>query len=230
MARSVRGLAIVGLESQDVVPDASAITWLADQQCGAGSPAAAIGGWQAYRADTSVPCGPPDPVNFVGPDSNSTALALAALAAEGVAPPNDALAFLDATQAPDGGWAFIEGLDVDPNSTAVVIQALVAAGEDPQSAPWVESGGSPFDSLLDWQITAGDPADVGGFATPFSQGFADQFATEQAVWGVAGRAFPFGLVVFESPTQPTTTSAPPSTPGGADGSGPEASTEPRFTG
>ena len=68
--------------------------------------------------------------------------------AAGVTPPHDALAFLDATQDTDGGWAFIDGLDVDPNSTALVIQALVAAGENPESAPWVESGGSPYDSLL----------------------------------------------------------------------------------
>ena len=59
-----QGLAILGLVSQGVAPDPSATTWLTDQQC-------TSGGWEAYRADTSVPCGPPDPVNFIGPDSNS---------------------------------------------------------------------------------------------------------------------------------------------------------------
>jgi hypothetical protein len=221
-----QGLAILGLLSQGVAPDPSAIAWLTDQQC-------AGGGWEAYRADTSVPCGPPDPVNFVGPDSNSTALALAALAAAGVTPSNDALAFLDATQAVDGGWAFIDGLDVDPNSTALVIQALVAAGEDPDTAPWVESGGSPFDSLLGWQIASGDPADVGGFATPFSDGFADQFATQQAVWGIAALPFPFGAVDFDnSSTTSTTSTTPTSTPVSSpdDGTKVEASTRPRFAG
>ena len=61
-----QGLAVLGLVSQGVTPDATAITWLTDQQC-------TSGGWEAYRADVSVACGPPDPVNFIGPDSNSTA-------------------------------------------------------------------------------------------------------------------------------------------------------------
>ncbi len=41
-----QGLAILGLVSQGVAPDASATTWLTDQQC-------TSGGWEAYRADTS---------------------------------------------------------------------------------------------------------------------------------------------------------------------------------
>ena len=218
------GLAILGLVSQGVAPDVSATTWLTDQQC-------TSGGWEAYRADTSVPCGPPDPVNFIGPDSNSTALALSALAAENVAPPNDALGFLDATQDADGGWAFILGVDVDPNSTALVIQALIAAGEDPESAPWLESGGSPYDSLMAWQINEGDPADVGGFATPFSDGFPDQFASQQAVWGLAGLAFPFGPVDFDGPDEPTTSTTTSTTPPGvsAEPAGDQA-THPQFAG
>jgi hypothetical protein len=170
-------------------------------------------------------------VNFVGPDSNSTALALAALAVEGVTPTGDALGFLDATQASDGGWAFLEGLDVDPNSTALVIQALVAAGQDPESAPWVEPGGSPYDSLIAWQITSGDPTEVGAFATPFSDGFSDQFATQQGVWAVTGKAFPLGAVDFDGPDTPTTPTEPtePST-GGTSGSGNGTATRPQFTG
>src|SRR5690606_18266567 len=96
-----------------------------------------------------------------GPDSNSTALAIEALAALGVAPPEDALAFLDSTQDANGGWAFLDGLDVDPNSTALVIMALVSRGEDPDSGRWREAGGSAYDSLLAWQIVDGDPLDVG---------------------------------------------------------------------
>jgi hypothetical protein len=168
-------------------------------------------------------------MSVTGPDSNSTALAVEALAAAGVMPPNDALGFLDSTQDPSGGWGFISGVDVDPNSTALVIQALVSRGEDPETAPWVEGGESPYDSLLSWQIGGdADPLDVGGFASPFSDGFPDQFATQQAVWGVAGLAFPFGPVVFNS-SNDTSTTAPSSTSpdGGATGAVP---VRPRLTG
>lgn len=216
-----QGLALLGLASAGVAPDPAAVSWLTDQQC-------TTGGWEAYRADTSTPCGPPDPVNFVGPDSNSTALAVEGLAAIDVPPPFDALAFLDDTQGSDGGWAFIEGLDVDPNSTALVIQALVAAGEDPEAAPWVEGGSSPFDSLLSWQITAGDAADIGGFASAFSDGLPDLFASQQGVWGVAGVAFPLGPVDFGGPDETTsTTSTTSSSPAGSDQA---VATRPQFAG
>jgi hypothetical protein len=221
-----QGLAIVGLVSAGVAPDPLAIAWLTGQQCGPGSDVAAVGGWEPYRADTSVPCGPPDPMNFVGPDSNSTALAVEGLAAVGVAPTFDALAFLDATQEPDGGWAFIEGVGTDPNSTALVVQALVSVGEDPESAPWVEGGVSPYDSLISWQIAEGDPADVGAFASPFSDGFPDQFATQQAVWGVAGRSFPLGVVDFGGSTTSTTATTVAGDPDDPAGQ----STRPQFTG
>jgi hypothetical protein len=217
-----QGLALLGLASADVAPDPSAVSWLTDQQCPSG-------GWEAYRADTSAPCGPPDPINFIGPDSNSTALAVQGLAAIGTEPPFDALAFLDATQGSDGGWAFIEGLDVDPNSTALVIQALVAAGEDPEAAPWVEGGSSPFDSLLGWQITSGDPDDIGAFASAFSDGLPDLFSTQQGVWGVAGAAFPLGPVDFDGPDDTTTTSTTSSSSASSSG-GQGIATQPQFTG
>ncbi len=225
-----QGLAILGLAAHDVAPDPSAVSWLTDQQCGTGSPAESVGGWEAYRADTSVPCGPPDPMNFIGPDSNSTALALQALSAIGVTPPQDALAFLDATQGDDGGWAFIDGLEIDPNSTAIVIQALISAGEDPESGPWVESGGSPYDSLLAWQILSGDPADVGAFASPFSGGFGDQIATQQAVWAAAGKAFPLGPVSFDGPDGPSGPSTPVAPTVAPASTGANPATSPRFTG
>jgi hypothetical protein len=155
-------------------------------------------------------------------------LAVEGLAAVGVSPTFDALAFLDATQEPDGGWAFIEGVGTDPNSTALVIQALVSVGEDPESAPWVEGGVSPYDSLISWQIGDGDPTDVGAFASPFSDGFPDQFATQQAVWGVSGLAFPLGLVEFGGGS--TTTSTTSTSSDGSDGTGGDQSTRPQFTG
>lgn len=206
-----QSLAILGLRAHGLAVEAGAITWLQDQQCSAGSPAAAIGGWQAYRPDTGVPCGPPDPVMFTGPETNSTAAAMMALASVGSAPGSDPLAFLDGAQATDGGWAFIPGLDVDPNSTALVIQALIAAGEDP--ADWTTTGGDPWSSLLAWQIGCdADPADVGAFASPFSDGFPDQFATLQGVWGAAGSAFPLGSVSFQPAPVPCESAVPPGSP------------------
>jgi hypothetical protein len=225
-----QGLALLGLAAAGVAPDPSAVDWLTDQQCGPTSPASSVGGWEAYRADTSVPCGLPDPNNFTGPDSNSTALALAGLAAVGVTPPNDAVAFLDATQESDGGWSYIVGVGTDPNSTAIVVLALLGVGEDLEAAPWVESGGSPWDSLRSWQLgDEADPADRGAFASLFSDGLPDQFATQQAVWGMAGRPFPLGAVQFgpDTPTPPTSAPTGSAPVGGAQ---PQAATRPQFTG
>jgi hypothetical protein len=218
-----QGLALMGLASAGVTPDPAAVSWLTDQQCSSG-------GWDAYRADTSAPCGPPDPVNFIGPDSNSTALAVQGLAAIGADAPADPLPFLDDTQGSDGGWAFIEGLDVDPNSTALVIQALVAVGEDPEAAPWVEGGSSPYDSLLAWQITTGDAGDIGAFASAFSDGLPDLFASQQGVWGVAGAVFPLGPVDFGGGdgTSTSTTSVASTSSGG--GTSQPATAQPQFAG
>ena len=225
-----QGLAVLGLVAHGVAPDTSATEWLTDQQCGADSPPDAEGGWEAYRADTGVPCGPPDPISFTGPDSNSTALAVQALASLGAPPVPGGLAFLDATQADNGGWAFIDGLEVDPNSTALVIQAIVSGGEDPDGGRWRQTGGSAYESLMAWQIMSGDPTDVGGFASPFSDGFADLIATQQAVWGVAGLAFPFGPVVFGGPDGPDGPDESVATTDTSDGATAGATTRPRFTG
>ena len=69
---SDQSLAILGLVSVGVEPSPQAINWLVTQQCLDGS-------FQAYRLSIRTACGPSDPVNFSGPDSNSTALAALAL-------------------------------------------------------------------------------------------------------------------------------------------------------
>ena len=69
------------------VHDTAAIKWLVDQQC-------PDGGWTAYRSDLSKPCPATDLTNFVGEDSNSTALAVQALHALGVTPKHDAVAYM----------------------------------------------------------------------------------------------------------------------------------------
>ena len=67
-----QGLAITGLRAVKARVPASAVMWLAGQQC-------PNGGFQAYLAKTSAPCDAPGPATYSGPDSNSTALAAMAL-------------------------------------------------------------------------------------------------------------------------------------------------------
>lgn len=189
-----QSIAVLGQLAVGATPPSGAVDWLVDQQCDATDPAAE-GGWEAYRADPSAPCGPPDPAMFTGPDTNSTAVALQAFQALGQSPDFDPLAFLAASQGADGGFPYVAGGDVDPNSTALVIQAILAAGEDPSAGSWDDGGANPYTSLLSWQLGCDSP-DAGGFASPFSDGEADLFASRQAVWGLAGQPFPFGTVSF----------------------------------
>lgn len=207
-----QSLAILGLGSAGVPVPVVAVSWLTDQQCGA--PSAAVGGWQAYRADTAQPCSAPDPVNYTGPDTNSTALATEALAMLGVSPSHDPVAFFEGAQDATGGFAYVTGGQVDPNSTALVIQALRAVGEDPAQGVWAIAGGSPYESLLSWQLgCSAPPADVGAFASPFSGGAPDAYSTQQAVWGASGNAFPLGRVDFvAAPTPCAVESTPPAPP------------------
>ena len=222
-----QSIAIMGLVASGTAVPGSASTWLADQQCDSATPAAE-GGWQAYRADLAQPCDAPDPINYTGPDTNATAVALQALLAVGSFPgSDDALDFLEASQSSDGGFAYVAGGDTDPNSTALVVQAIVAGGEDPAGGRWLVGTSSPITSLLSWQVGCDAPvADQGAFASPFSDGFPDEVATGQAVWGAAGLSFPLdGPVAFtaaavpclppSSTTTTTTASTSTTTSGGA---------------
>jgi hypothetical protein len=212
-----QSIAIVGLVASGTAVPASAVDWLADQQCGAATPASE-GAWQSYRADPTQPCDPPDPINFTGPDTNATSVAIWALEETGTAGTADALDFLEAGQDADGGFAYIPGGDVDPNSTALVILAIRAGGEDPSAGRWVEGTATPYTSLLSWQVGCDAAvADRGGFASPFSAGAPDPGATGQATWGAAGNTFPLGEVTFTTaavpcvpPTTTTSTTAPTS--------------------
>lgn len=195
-----QSLALLGLVTAGVVPDASAVNWLLDQQCDA--PSEAAGGWQAYRADTTAPCDPPNPDFFTGPDTNSTAMAISALAVLGTTPAttqaaSDAVDFLADAQNLDGGFGYITGGPTDPNSTALVIQGLVAQGIDPTSADWIRIEAGPYDSLMSWQIGCdADAADIGAFSSPYSSGAPDMFATTQGAAALAGVAFPLGEATF----------------------------------
>lgn len=188
-----QGLALLGLAAAGAASPTAGLAWLVDQQC-VGDPATAAGGWMAYRGDTGAPCVAPDPATFTGPDTNQTALALSALEVWSTAAPADPLAFLASAQTADGGFAYLPGGATDANSTALVLQALLAADEE--LADWDTDGGGPLSSLLSWQLGCdADPADVGAFASPWSEGAPDALATQQAVPAVALQPFPLGPVV-----------------------------------
>jgi hypothetical protein len=116
-----QGLAITGLAAVQRPVPRKAVAWLVGQQCDNGS-------FQAYRADTDVKCAKPDPVNFTGADTNSTAMAAMALRAAGSAREADAaVRYLRRVQNPDGGFPYYKGGVSDANSTGLSLAALNGA-------------------------------------------------------------------------------------------------------
>lgn len=130
-----QSLALMGQVANDITPPAAAITWLLDQQCTDGS-------FESYRADTSVPCTKPDPVNYTGPDMNSTAMAVQALMAldngrvkvrgalldRVVDAADKAGGWLAKQQNADGGWPYYSGGASDANSTGLAMSAIDTVG------------------------------------------------------------------------------------------------------
>lgn len=125
---SDQSLAILGLVSVGVGPSAAAIDWLVSQQCLDGS-------FQAYRASIRTACGPSDPVNFSGPDTNSTALAALALDSVGkLTQAKKAANWLTkaGAKAPNGttGIAYYPSVGAlpDTNSSALAYLAMTGLG------------------------------------------------------------------------------------------------------
>lgn len=123
-----------------------------------------------------------------GVDTNSSGLALQALAAGGLPVTSTAitstLAWLRSTQLADGGWgydSFSSGSDV--NSTALVIQGLIAVGQDPLSTTWKVSGNSPVAFLLSQQQPDGGLI----YLAPPS----NSYATAQAIPALVGATAPY---------------------------------------
>jgi hypothetical protein len=120
-------------------------------------------------------------------DTNTTAIAVQAMAAAGFADGRDVLQALDylrSAQVTGGGFSYqpADGAAADANSTGIVVQALIAAGQDPASPAWNDAQGA----LLGFQNESGafrymeDPPDD------------NLFATVQAIPALAGAAFPIG--------------------------------------
>jgi LPXTG-motif cell wall-anchored protein len=168
-----QSLAVLAILEGGDQPSDEAVQWLLDQQC-------ADGGFMSFNPTPSKPCLAPDPVNFAGEDTNSTALAVQALLALGrTSQAADAVDFLTDARGSDGGWPYVPGGDSDPNSTGVVLMALSAAGQAVDQ--------DAVDYTAGIQVAcSGDPADQGGITTAWSGGAPDVLATVQAVPGVAG--------------------------------------------
>lgn len=176
-----QGLALLALHAAGVA-NSSGVTWLEGQQCADGS-------WTAFRADTTVPCPPVDPNAFTGPDTNSTALAVLGLHAQGVTTQaSNGVTALDAVRNAGGGWGFLARNDqaTDANSTGLVLQALrtVDGASDAQGIA----------TLLTLQVDCtGAVADQGGIAfQPGEDGqlTPDALATAQATPALAQVALP----------------------------------------
>ena len=117
-----------------------------------------------------------------GADTNSTAIALRALLAAGVATSDtdvaEGIVYLHGTQNADGGFPYSTPFDSEANSTGFVMQAIVALGEETgPGGPWDLGGdNNPQDYLLSQQ----NP--TSGALQYF--GFDNAFATYQGVPGL----------------------------------------------
>ena len=149
-----QSLALLAQDAAGAVPAKKAVDWLVGQQCDEG-------GFAAYRADAKADCDKKTQV-----DSNSTAIAVQALAALGGHDEemSAAVEWLESVQNKDGGWGYMPGGPSDANSTSVVIGALTAADKDPEDV-LAGKKKSPYDALLDLQLGCGRKAsEQGAFA------------------------------------------------------------------
>ena len=199
---------VMALKAVGSPAPALAVQWIVDQQCTAApDDPASIGGWMSFRPTVSsvlTPCTAPDPINYTGADTNSTAFAIQALVGSGItAPLATALPWLHASQtlttAQAGGFPWFAGGDPDPNSTALVIQALLVAGESPAGGAWSVAGQSPVSVLPTWQITT-PGADAGSLYAAWQPGVPSLLATYQGLWGLTQTAFPFPVLPALTPT------------------------------
>ena len=158
--------AIMGLVAVNATVPRVSVAWLLRQQCADGS-------YAAYRPDPTLPCPAPDPANYTGPDTNSTAMAAMALRAVAARQPRDtpgivkaakrAEAWLARQQVPDGGWEWIEGLTADATSTGM---SLASAGR--AATPSHRRGAAWLRGLMGPEAACGLPFQSGGPVDPLS--------------------------------------------------------------
>lgn len=175
-----QSLALLAQDTVGVRPAASAVQWLAGQQCADGS-------FTAFRAEPGTPCDAKTPR-----DTNQTAAAVQALAALGGhgGTVKKAVSWLKSVQNDDGGWSSMAGSASDANSTSVVIGALAAAGEKPRSVTSEKGGKTPYDALLTFRLGCEAKEDAHGAFTFQLKGAAPNAdATAAAATGALGKGF-----------------------------------------
>lgn len=175
---SLAALSVSNPTSATVAP---AVAWLKAQQCADGS-------WMPSRSDLSVPCAF-NATLYIGPDTNSTAMAELGLHAVGAVPIVDPTAWLTSIRKADGGWAFDASTSssTDPDSTGLVIAALRALGIAPDSAA--------VTALLGFQLDSSYPAaQQGAFFYPYGTPTPNLVATNDAILGLTTQVWPAVLV------------------------------------
>ena len=188
-----QGLSILALRAAGAPVPTVSVNWLLSQQC-------PDGGFQAFRPSTKVACLKSDPVFYRGEDTNSTALAIAALSytysaatraatAQRLVARARALAWLLARQNANGGWAYYPGGASDANSTGVVLAGIRAAGLA-GGTQHRGRGATAATFLRHVQVPCNaNPRTRGGLAyqlaTPLS---ANSSATAQGAWGLLSQA------------------------------------------
>jgi len=183
---SLAALAAAGVRTGSAV--AAAESWLSAQQC-------LDGGWTSLITPAN-PCNG-RPANYAGPDTNSTALAVEGMVAQGAlgaTAAKSALGFFKRAEDVDSGWGYEpksgSKSSPDPDSTALVIQALLALGAPPWSSTFVKSGTDPVALLLADQITSG--TGTGAISYPGFPG-ANLLATYQVIPALAGVTFAYNI-------------------------------------
>jgi hypothetical protein len=128
-----------------------------------------------------------------GGDSNSTAVALQALASAGVpvTEPNVVLAYLylRTQQAPSGGfYGYAGAAATDANSDEIVAEALTAFGDDPCGPVWSRGlGHNAITDLLTYQQTDGS---ISGFSSLIATSPAGLALMDQSYALTAGTSLP----------------------------------------
>ncbi|MBV8462252.1 MAG: hypothetical protein JO368_03085 [Acidimicrobiales bacterium] len=180
---ALAALAAAGVKGTPAV--ASAVQWLVAQQC-------PDGGWTSPDNANNACSG--TPATFSGPDTNSAALALNGLAAQGAltAPVRTAgVGFLTTGQDADSGWSFYPSTVAtpgvtDPDSTALVFQGLLAAGVSLTDPSLAKTGNGPVGALLQFELPSG------AFFFPPAPAPANLIATYQAIPALLGLPFGWG--------------------------------------
>jgi|Deesub1362A_J573_1020465.scaffolds.fasta_scaffold00272_40 hypothetical protein len=150
---------------------------------------------------------------YVGGDSDTddTAAAIMALIAAGVDPSSDEIKdgfdYIKSCQDSTGGFCSDPSFGTQPSTeaTAWVISAILAAGEDPTSGEWTNSGNNPVDFLSSMQ-----DADGAFFHLPNVRS-QPELVTSYAVIALCGKWYPVFINTTTIPEPSYTVSKPETT-------------------